>query len=264
MTGPDTTNPFPSSATELFERLVAVMDKLRGPDGCEWDRAQNFATIAPYTLEEAYEVADAIARQDMEDLCEELGDLLLQVVFHARMAGEAGHFTLAEVVAGIVAKMERRHPHIFGDNPSTASTDIVRAQWEEIKSREKPRDSALDGVALALPALVRATKLSARAARKGFDWPDAEGPRAKIDEELAELANAATVESQVEEAGDVLFAVANYLRHLDIDPEDALRHANRKFEKRFRAIETEPGFEELDMETKEALWQRAKATGSRL
>ncbi len=246
------------AAETAFERLVAIMDRLRGPDGCEWDRAQTFATIAPYTLEEAHEVADAIARGDMTDLCEELGDLLLQVVFHARMAREAGAFTLADVIGGICAKMERRHPHIFGADAGPAPADRVRASWEEIKAREKPRDSVLDGVALALPALTRAEKLAARAARTGFDWPDADGPLAKIHEELAEVAAATTGDARAEEVGDLLFAVANYARKLGVDPEAALRGANDKFARRFRKIEKAPGFTQLSLDAKEALWQVAK------
>jgi ATP diphosphatase len=234
------------------------MDTLRGPNGCEWDRAQTFQTIAPYTLEEAHEVADAIARDEMGELCEELGDLLLQVVFHARMASEAGAFTLADVIEGICAKMERRHPHIFGPAAGPAGAAEVRETWEAIKAREKPRASALDGVALALPALTRAEKLAARAARTGFDWPDAQGPLDKIHEELAEIAGAATEAERREEVGDLLFAAANYARKLGVDPEDALRAANMKFESRFRTIEEEPDFAGLTLEQKEARWQAAK------
>lgn len=238
-------------------RLADIMDRLRGPDGCEWDRAQTFASIVPYTLEEAHEVADAIARDNMPDLCEELGDLLLQVVFHARMAAEAGDFTLADVARGIADKMERRHPHIFSGNIPLCA-DEVRANWETIKAAEKPRNSVLDGIAITLPALTRAEKLAARAARTGFDWPDHEGPLAKIHEELAELADANTPDHRAEEAGDLLFAVSNYLRKLNIDPEDALRRANRKFEARFRAIEKTPGFAGLSLEQQEQLWQSVK------
>lgn len=250
-----------AQTSDALLRLVDIMAILRSPGGCPWDRAQDFSTIAPYTLEEAHEVADAIARGDMGDLREELGDLLLQVVFHARMAEEAGHFTLKDVADSIVAKMERRHPHIFAPGAAETSAEAVREKWEDIKEAEKPRQSALDGVALTLPALTRAHKLSARAARKGFDWPDASGPRAKIDEELREMELAANAEEQREEAGDLLFAVASYLRHLDIDPEDALRAANRKFERRFRSIETAPGFAEAGIDGKEALWRSAKAEG---
>ena len=245
-------------ALAAIGRLADIMDRLRGPGGCEWDRAQTFATIAPYTLEEAHEVADAIDRDDMPDLCEELGDLLLQVVFHARMADEAGHFTLADVADGICAKMERRHPHIFGPQSGPASADEVRATWEDIKAAEKPRESVLDGVALALPALTRAEKLASRAARKGFDWPDASGPLAKIHEELAEIASASTDAERADEAGDLLFAAANYARKLGVDPETALRGANSKFEQRFRKIEKVAGFEQMSLEDQEALWQSAK------
>jgi ATP diphosphatase len=242
-----------------FERLRAIMDRLRCDNGCEWDRAQTFETIAPYTLEEAHEVADAIARGDMADLCEELGDLLLQVVFHARIATEAGAFTLADVIEGICAKMERRHPHIFGTGAGPATAAEVRATWEEIKAQEKPRESALDGVALALPALTRAEKLAARAARTGFDWPDAGGPLAKIHEELAEVAAAANQAERSEEVGDLLFAAANYARKLGVDPEAALRAANSKFERRFRIIEQTYGFKEFSLDQKEHLWQSAKS-----
>ncbi len=245
-------------ALREFGRLADIMDRLRGPDGCEWDRAQNFASIAPYTLEEAHEVADAIARNNMADLCEELGDLLLQVVFHARMAAEAGDFTLADVARGISDKMERRHPHIFRGNIPLCAEE-VKANWETIKAAEKPRESVLDGIALTLPALTRAEKLAARAARTGFDWPTADGPLAKIHEELAEIAAARTHEERAEEAGDLLFAVSNYLRKLKIDPEDALRRANRKFEARFRTIEKTPGFASLALDDQEQLWQGVKA-----
>ena len=241
-------------------RLMAIMARLRDPvSGCEWDSAQNFATIAPYTIEEAYEVADAIDRDDMADLADELGDLQLQVVFHAQMAREAGHFTLDDVVGRICDKLERRHPHIFGDAEHGG-----HHLWEQIKAEEraaKPDQSALAGVALALPALERAAKLQKRAARTGFDWPDASGPRAKIDEELVELAEAAP-DQRAEELGDLLFSVVNLARHLKIDPEDALRTANRKFERRFRAIETTPGFGNLSLDEMEKLWQAAKLAQS--
>ena len=236
-------------------RLVAIMERLRDPvHGCEWDRAQNFATIAPYTIEEAYEVADAIDRNDMRSLADELGDLQLQVVFHAQMAKEAGLFTLDDVFSGICDKLERRHPHIFGDASHSPG-------WEELKAAERGSaadDSALAGVALALPALERAAKLQRRAARTGFDWPDESGPRAKIDEELAELAAESDPEGQAEELGDLLFAVVNLARHLKIEPEMALRKANQKFERRFRTIEKTPGFSEMSLEEKEQLWTAAK------
>ena len=241
-----------------LDRLVKIMERLRDPvTGCDWDRVQTFATIAPYTIEEAYEVADAIARDDMASLADELGDLQLQVVFHSQMAREAGHFTLDDVLAGVCDKLERRHPHIFGDAAASPG-------WEALKAAERNTNedqSALAGVALALPALERAAKLQKRAARTGFDWPDETGPRAKIEEELAELAEAAPAD-RAEELGDLLFAVVNLARHLKIDPEDALRLANRKFERRFRAIETAPGFSSLSLEDMEILWQAAKADQS--
>ena len=240
-----------------LERLVAIMRRLRDPmRGCEWDSVQTFDTIAPYTIEEAYEVADAIARKDMDALADELGDLQLQVVFHAQMAEEAGLFDLADVIRRICDKMERRHPHIFGDAEHGG-----HHLWEIIKAEERatnPDKSALAGVALALPALERAAKLQRRAARLGFDWPDAAGPRAKIDEELAELEAESKHDRKFEELGDLLFAVVNLARHLNIEPEAALREASRKFEQRFRAIETEPGFADLPLDEKEALWTAAK------
>jgi ATP diphosphatase len=239
-----------------LDRLVDIMKTLRDPvSGCEWDRVQNFATIAPYTIEEAYEVADAIQREDMDALADELGDLQLQVVFHARMAEEAGHFTLSDVLRRVSDKLERRHPHIFG-----AATEGGHHLWEQIKAEERAADpdkSALAGVALALPALERAVKLQKRAARTGFDWPDLEGPKGKIREELDEIA-AAPPEELEEEVGDLLFAVVNFARHLKIEPEEALRKANRKFEKRFRAIEAAPGFGAMNLEEMEALWTAAK------
>jgi len=239
-----------------LSRLVALMRRLRDPlTGCEWDRQQSFATIAPYTIEEAYEVADAIDRHDMDALAEELGDLQLQVVFHAQMAEEAGHFTLDDVLDRICDKLERRHPHIFGDAEHSPG-------WEAIKAAERQsraHDSVLDGVAQALPALDRAAKLQKRAARTGFDWPDPSGARAKIDEELAELDAETDPEARQEELGDLLFAVVNFARHLNIDPEEALRQASGKFEGRFRAIEKAPGFTDLSLDEKEALWVAAKA-----
>lgn len=238
-----------------LQRLVGIMRQLRDPKtGCEWDRQQSFATIAPYTIEEAYEVADAIARDDMDALAEELGDLQLQVVFHAQMAEEAGHFTLEEVLTRISDKLEQRHPHIFGDAEHSPG-------WEEIKAGERrkaPDGSALAGVALALPALERAAKLQRRAARTGFDWPDRSGPRAKIDEELAELDAETDHHRMLDELGDLLFAVVNLARHLNVEPEAALRSANAKFEKRFRTIEKTPGFSDLSLEEMEELWVAAK------
>lgn len=251
-------HPQPDASAAL-RRLMAVMARLRDPEhGCEWDTVQTFATIAPYTVEEAYEVADAIQRGDLDDLRDELGDLALQIVFHAEMAAEAGHFTLAEVLDGISDKMERRHPHIFGDDLTGG-----HHRWEEIKAAEraaKAEDpSVLAGVALALPALERAIKLQKRAARTGFDWPSIDGSRAKIFEELAEVESATDDAEREEEIGDLLFAVVNFARFLHINPEEALRKANAKFECRFRAIETAPGFNDLSLEDKERLWVAAKA-----
>lgn len=246
-----------------LERLRAIMRRLRDPKtGCEWDTVQTFATIAPYTIEEAYEVADAIARDDMDALVDELGDLQLQVVFHAQMAEEAGFFTLEDVIKRISDKMERRHPHIFGDSEHGG-----HQLWEKIKAEERstnPDKSALAGIALALPALERAAKLQRRAAHVGFDWPDRLGPRAKIDEELAELDAETDHQRMLEELGDLLFAVVNLARHLNIEPEAALREGNAKFEQRFRAIEKTPGFSDLSLDEKEQLWVAAKAaqTGS--
>lgn len=242
------------------------MARLRDPvSGCEWDRAQNFASIAPYTIEEAYEVADAIQREDLVALREELGDLLLQVVFHARMAEEAGHFTFDDVAAAISDKMEARHPHLFG----TVADDIHdrEVRWEQIKAGEraaKGAAGALDGVASALPALLRAEKLQKRAARVGFDWPDTVGPADKVREEMAELAEALCEADRVAEAGDLLFAAVNLVRSHGIPAEDALRAANDKFERRFRAMEALAAtdgldFAALDLATQETFWQRVKA-----
>lgn len=241
-----------------MERLLTIMKRLRDPaTGCEWDVAQTFDSIAPYTIEEAHEVADAIARGDMAELKDELGDLLLQVVFHAQIAEDQGHFTFADVVTAISDKMERRHPHIFGD-----TAEGGHHLWEQIKAEErrvKAAGGTLDGVALGLPALMRAEKLQKRAARVGFDWPDPDGSRAKIDEELQEVAEACP-DTLEEEFGDLLFAVVNWARHHGVDAEAALRAGNRKFERRFRAMEAEAGdrFAALDLDAKEALWQRVK------
>jgi len=239
-----------------LERLVAIMRRLRDPQrGCEWDLKQSFETIAPYTIEEAYEVADAIDRDDMEALEDELGDLQLQVVFHAQMAEERGLFALDDVIGRICDKLERRHPHIFGDVVESPGWDAIKAA----ERSEKRHESALDGVAAALPALDRAVKLQRRAARTGFDWPDPSGARAKIDEELTELDCESAHDRRAEELGDLLFAVVNFARHLNIDPEEALRQANRKFERRFRMIEKAPGFEAMSLDEKEELWRAAKS-----
>ena len=240
-----------------LDDLVAIMRRLRDPaTGCEWDRVQTFETIAPYTIEEAYEVADAIRRGDMADLMDELGDLQLQVVYHARIAEELGAFTITDVMTAISEKMIRRHPHIFGE-------DAHSPGWETLKAQERGHredKSALAHVAHALPALKRSEKLQKRAARVGFDWPDASGPRAKIEEELAEIDAAETPEELSAELGDLLFSVVNYARHLDIDPETALREAAERFEARFRQVEAlaEQPLAEMDIDGLEALWQKAK------
>ncbi|WP_295634320.1 nucleoside triphosphate pyrophosphohydrolase [Novosphingobium sp.] len=260
---PDRSTPDP---VDQLQRLLTIMARLRDPaTGCEWDRAQSFETIAPYTIEEAYEVADAIGRGDVGDLRSELGDLLFQVVFHARMAEEAGHFAFGDVACAIATKMEQRHPHIFG-NPSDDLTSVPTGReqrWEAIKAAERVEagaTSALDGVALALPALMRAEKLQKRAARVGFDWPDPTGPAAKVVEEMSELAEARTQAERIEEAGDLLFAAVNLVRANGVAPEDALRAANAKFERRFRAMEAlDPAFANLTLDQQETLWQRVKA-----
>ena len=261
------TVPIAPPPLSALSRLLAIMARLRDPQtGCEWDRAQSFATIAPYTIEEAYEVADAIARGDMAGLKDELGDLLLQVVFHARIAEEAGQFEFEDVAAAISAKMEARHPHIFG--AGTGQDGPRERRWEALKAAEreaKGNSSAMDGVAQALPALMRAEKLQKRAARVGFDWPDREGPAAKLREEMAELAEAASTAHQAEEAGDLLFAAVNLVRAYGVAPEDALRAANVKFERRFRAMEALAAqcgaqFAALDIDQQETLWTDVKAS----
>jgi nucleoside triphosphate diphosphatase len=253
-------------------RLLEIMARLRDPQGgCPWDREQNFSTIAPYTIEEAYEVADAIARRDPDALKDELGDLLFQVVFHARMAEEAGMFAFDDVAGAIADKMERRHPHVFGA-AEVASVAAQNEAWEAHKAAER-RDralatgapgSVLDGVAHALPALLRADKIQKRAARIGFDWPDARPVFDKLKEEIAELETEfqkpAERRALEDEMGDILFAAANLARKLDIDPEAALRHATAKFERRFRRVETLAAEHAVgsDLDSLEALWQQVK------
>lgn len=226
-----------------IEKLLEIMKRLRDPDdGCPWDVQQDFASIAPYTVEEAYEVADAIARSDMEALRDELGDLLLQVVFHSRMAEEGGHFDFHDVADGISDKLVRRHPHVFGDDDQRLA-GAQDGSWERIKAQERAEAgdrSVLAGVAKAMPALKRAQKLGKRASHVGFDWPDREGVRTKIFEELQELEDAMGTRKVArieEELGDLLFAVVNLARHLDVDAETALTAANIKFEQRFRDME---------------------------
>jgi ATP diphosphatase len=263
------------SDTNQLQRLLAIMARLRDPvRGCPWDREQDFASIAPYTIEEAYEVAEAIAENDMNALKGELGDLLLQVVFHARMAEERGAFAFPEVAAAIVDKMLRRHPHVFGDG-EIADAAAQTVAWEEHKAAERrARDadrpqSALDGVGLALPALTRAEKIQKRAARVGFDWPESAPIFEKIEEEIGELRAelaAGTPARIADELGDLLFAVANLARHLAVDPETALRDATRKFERRFRRVEAllaESGRTPADstLDEMEEQWRRSKAEG---
>ncbi len=253
-----------------IEELLEIMRRLRDPEtGCPWDRKQDFSTIAPYTVEEAYEVADAIEHGDLEELKGELGDLLFQVVFHARMAEEQGAFAFEDVVDAIVEKMLRRHPHVFGD-VEAGDDEALREAWEAEKERERRRrgepSSVLDGVARALPALVRADKLQKRAARVGFDWPDAETCLPKVEEELEELKEAMASgdrKGRVHEAGDLLFAVVNLVRLLGLDPEQVLRRANDRFELRFRTMEkqlAEAGTDPrgLDLDAWEEAWLRAK------
>lgn len=245
--------------------LQRIMERLRDREsGCAWDIQQDFASIAPYTIEEAYEVADAIQNADMHALKDELGDLLLQVVFHSQMAAEAGSFDLSDVIDAICDKMIRRHPHIFAD------PDSPSPGWDEIKAAERSSmdnadTSALSGVALALPALLRAEKIQKRAARVGFDWDKMEDVRAKILEELQEVDEAITPEHVDEEIGDLLLATVNFARHHKVDPEASLRRATQKFELRFRAMESEagPAFASMSLDEKEALWQRVKKTGIR-
>jgi ATP diphosphatase len=244
--------------------LASIMAQLRNPDGgCPWDLEQNFASIAPYTIEEAYEVVDAIERNDMAALKDELGDLLLQVVFHSQMASEQGSFGLQEVIDGICDKMTRRHPHVFGDTDAD-TTGAVVANWESIKADErsgKTDASAMAGVALALPALMRAQKIQKRAARTGFDWPDVQGAKAKIFEELEEVEEATSQAELHDEIGDLLFATVNLARFHDVDAESALKQASAKFERRFRAMETRAGadFAALSLDEKEDQWQAVKA-----
>jgi tetrapyrrole methylase family protein/MazG family protein/ATP diphosphatase len=254
-----------------IERLVGIMARLRDPEtGCAWDVEQSFATIAPYTVEEAYEVADAIERGDLKDLKEELGDLLFQVVFHSRMAEEQGAFAFDDVASAISEKMIRRHPHVFGEAVARSSAEQTTA-WEVQKAAERAAkgkaESLLDDVPVGLPALTRAVKLTARAARVGFDWPHVSFVLDKLREEVGELTaeiEASDRERLRDELGDILFVAANLARKLDLEPEDALRSTNAKFVRRFRHIETrlaERGktAEQSDLAEMDALWDEAKA-----
>ena len=261
-----------TTAEQELRRLLDIMAALRAPDGCAWDRAQDYASIAPYTIEEAYEVADAIARRDFAALPDELGDLLFQVVFHARMAEEEGRFAFADVARAIADKMLRRHPHVFGE-AAARDAGMQRAAWEEQKRAERTaraETGTLAGIPLALPALTRAQKLTSRAARVGFDWPDAAAVLDKLDEEVAELraelprdGNPADPARLADEVGDLLFVLANLARKLDLDPERCLREANQKFARRFGFIEQAlaaegRGPEEASLDEMEALWVAAK------
>ncbi len=252
------------------KQLLSLMEHLRDPHaGCPWDRAQTYASIAPYTIEEAYEVADAIARGDQTALKQELGDLLFQVVFHAQLAKEEGAFTFADVAAAVTEKMIRRHPHVFGETRYADRAEQSHA-WERLKAAERdtPADSVLDGVPPALPAMVRATKLQRKAAQVGFDWTAPMAVLEKITEELTELRNELEAEAAparlTEELGDVLFACVNLARHLAVEPESALRLTNLKFERRFRRIEAwlkaaGRSFQQAGLAELDALWERAKA-----
>lgn len=262
-------------AADEFGRLLEIMARLRSPEGgCPWDLEQTFKTIAPYTIEEAYEVADAIERGDMTELREELGDLLFQVAFHSRMAEEEGAFEAADVAAAINEKMVRRHPHVFVASDERSSDDqivaweVVKAEERAAKAKERGNASALDGVALSLPALLRAEKLQKRAARTGFDWTEADQIFDKLEEETEEVKEAiasGNANAVMDEIGDLLFVAANLARRLKIDPEAALRQANSKFERRFRAMEALAAdrgddFSQLDLNAQENLWQAIKKT----
>lgn len=258
--------------TAGIERLLEIMRRLRDPEtGCPWDIEQTFETIAPYTIEEAYEVADAIERQDWPELEAELGDLLLQSVYHTAIGEEAGHFSFQSVVTAVSNKMVARHPHVFGDENRNKSAQQQTRDWEAIKAAEragKAQGRTLDGVAMNLPALTRALKLQKRAARVGFDWPDTSHVIDKIKEEAAELVEARDRldhKDMVDEMGDLLFVVANLARHLDIDPEEALRQTNTKFTRRFNAVEAALARQgkrpqESTLEEMDRLWDRVKAT----
>jgi len=257
-----------------IENLLDIMAQLRDPQtGCPWDKKQSFESIAPYTIEEAYEVADAIERRSLEDLADELGDLLFQVVYHARMAEEAGAFGFADVVERICAKMLRRHPHVFGDE-LVGSAREQNESWDRLKQQERAAKSAADvlsDVPVTLPALTRALKLGRRAASVGFDWPDLAPVRAKLDEELAELdaeIESGNIDERAAEMGDVLFATANLCRHLDLDPERCLRQSNSRFERRFAhvqaAVDAGGGdWKSLDLESLDRLWKDAKLAEKR-
>ena len=276
-----------ANSAALFAEAVSIMARLRGPDGCPWDREQNFDTIRKYTLEETYEVFDALERRHWNDLCEELGDLLLQVLFYAQMAAEPGYFTIADVIAGLNRKLIRRHPHVFGEEASIAAGNAVKSaletegidspqvlrNWDAIKQAEKearPQSSRLDNIPRSLPALLEAAKLGSRAHKSGFDWPDIEGIFAKLEEETEELRQAihdhppalpaVAADSVVSEVGDMLFTMVNLARRLNVEPEFALRHTNAKFRRRFAAMEAASSqpLESLSADQLELLWRQAK------
>ena len=258
-----------ASAAAVLQRAVEIMARLRAPGGCPWDREQTFDSIKPYTLEETYEVFDAIERRAWPELKDELGDLLLQVLFYAQMAAEAGYFDLRDVAENLNAKLVRRHPHVFGDAQATDSSTVLR-NWEQIKVEEKkatnPDASLLDGIPRSMPATLEATKLGSKAAKVGFDWPDANGLFAKLAEEIAEL-RAEIERNDAERAeaefGDLLFTAMNLARHLKVDAESALRRSNAKFRARFAAMERAAGgstaLEALSAAELERLWEEAKA-----
>ncbi|WP_415233513.1 nucleoside triphosphate pyrophosphohydrolase [Pseudorhodobacter sp.] len=281
MTTPDFPRPLPRAHSDALianphgglPRLLEIMARLRDPQsGCPWDIAQDFASIAPYTIEEAYEVADAIDRQAWDELESELGDLLLQSVYHARIGEEAGLFSFASITDAISNKMIARHPHVFGDESRDKSPEQQTIDWDRLKAAERGPVPVLDGVALGLPALTRAVKLQKRAARVGFDWPSTDEVLDKIIEESRELVEARHSQSaaeQAEEFGDLLFVMANLARHLDIDPEAALRAANLKFTRRFGRIEDFLAAQgktpaQSDLAEMDALWNRAKAEEKQL
>ena len=259
---------------EPINRLLAIMSRLRDPQsGCPWDLKQSYATIVPYTLEEAYEVADAIARQNFDELKDELGDLLFQVVFYAQIAKEEGRFEFADCVTAICDKLERRHPHVFGDlvteNDNTLSAEKVLKNWEALKSEERKdsgQHSVLDNIPQAMPALSRAYKLQKRCANVGFDWPDVQGCWDKVKEEIIEVEQTDSGSAELsEELGDLMFALVNVVRKHKLDPEAVLRAANSKFERRFRAVEQTLALqgkspEQSDLAEMEALWQQVKAS----
>lgn len=249
--------------SHAIEKLKWVMECLRDPEkGCPWDKEQDYKSILPYTIEEAYEVADAIENGDMEDLKEELGDLLLQVIYHTQMSTEDGLFTFDDVAKGVADKMISRHPHVFGDTDAATADDVMDI-WEAQKDKEKVKNGALDGVALGLPALLRAKKLQKKAAKTGYEWPTSEGAFAKIEEEIIEFKDAKKDIDKEEEFGDLLFCMVNYARMEGIDSEEALRKANNKFQKRFAGMESDCAkegviFKDLTLDQMLALWEKQK------